>query len=293
MPVRLMMTSCQSSTDVISLHGLDKDQILLFKKIRVKPDVLEAFKADVSGALVGAKIARRYGWKVGQNVTLSELKGIGFNVSGILPQRDSADDFLIFVGRRFLQEADGESGISHYVLVKARHGEDSADLCRAIEALPLSVNVTSQTEEAMLDAVLGQLRDLIRLSRGIVIIVVLAVLLSVGNALSMATRDRGHEFGILRTVGFPRRAILKMVLAEGALQALAGALLGCLVVQIIGSAGLVTPIATCAITVFFVVGPAQWAATVLLVVAAAVLGTALPAWAAARLSIVGAIGREE
>ncbi len=293
MPVRLMMTSCQSSTDVIAVHGVDKEQLLTFRRHTVDSGQLAAFKGDVSGALVGAKIARRYGWKPGQNVTLTELNGISFNVRGILEKRGSADDFLIYVGRTFLQQAENEQGTSHYVLVKTRPGVEPSTVCRAIDDLPLTIQTTSQPEEALLTTILDQLADLVQLSRGIVAVVIVVVLIAVGNAISMATRDRSQEFGIIRTLGFPKRAIGAMVLGEGVIQGIIGGLLGCLAVQVLVWLGMIQSVATCAITVEFLTGLPEWGMAVGVVAAAAALGSLLPAWTASRLDIVRALRPEE
>jgi putative ABC transport system permease protein len=288
-----MMTSCQSSSDVIAIHGVDKDRLLVFRRLRVDPAPFAAFCADTSGALVGEKIARRYGWKLGQNVTLAELQGVSFNVRGIVPTRGAVDDFLIYVGRRFLQEAAGEQGVSHYVLVKPKPGLEVRDVCRAIDDLPLTVQVQSLPEEAVVTTVLDQLNDLVRLSRAVILIIVLVVLIAVGNAISMATRDRLREFGVLRTLGFPRRAVAVLVLGEGVLLGAIGAALGCLVVQGLSAAHLVRSVSTCALTVDFGCGAREWAATLALVVAAAALGSLAPAWAAARTDLVAALRPQE
>jgi putative ABC transport system permease protein len=287
------MTSCQSSSDVIAMHGVDKDLFLLFRKLELDPAELAAFKADAAGGLVGEGIAKRYGWKLGQNVTLAELEGVSFNVRGIFKRRGSADDFLIFTARRFLQEVDDRQGMSHYVLVKPKPGVDHAALCKTIAALPLTVNITAQPEQAQLMTILDQLYDLVRLSRGIILIVSMVVLIAVGNAIAMATRDRFREFGIMRTLGFPKRTILGMVLGEGVLQGLLGALAGCLVVQVLASAHLIRSVATCAVTVEFMVGSTEWLKVVAGIALAAGLGSILPAITAARLDIVTALRPKE
>ncbi|MBM4143363.1 MAG: ABC transporter permease [Lentisphaerae bacterium] len=293
MPVRLMMTSCQSSTDVIALHGVDKRLVRRFRNFDVAPGEWEEFAADTSGALVGAKIARRYGWRPGEHVTLQELEGVSFTVRGIVQPRGSADDFLIYVDRSFLQQIEDELGLSHYVLVKAAPGVDAAALCRAIAEMPFTVQVTAQPEEALVTTILDQLADLVRLSRAVVGIVIVVLLIAVGNAISMATRDRFREFGVLRTLGFPRRAVAFMVIGEGTLQGLVGALAGCLVVQGLAWAGLIRSVATCAMTVDFLVGPRPWAVSLAVVTLAAALGCLLPAWSASRVDILRALRPEE
>ena len=75
MPIKLLMTSCQSASDIIAMHGIDKDIFQKFRDYTVSADAVSAFRGDKSGALVGNMIADRYGWKVGQNVVLTELDG--------------------------------------------------------------------------------------------------------------------------------------------------------------------------------------------------------------------------
>jgi len=265
----------------------------MFRKYDVAPEQWAAFENDIAGALVGAKIARRYGWRLGQNVTLEELHGISFNVRGMLPPRGATDDFLIYVDRTFLQQADNELGISHYALVKSRPGIEPGDVCRQIDALPFTIQTASQPEEALVTTILDQLADLVRLSRGVVAVVIVVLLIAVGNAISMSTRDRFREFGILRTLGFPRPAVALMVLGEGVLQGIFGALIGCAAVQVAAWAGLVQSVSTCAVTVDFLVGFPQWITSLAVVTLAAGLGCLAPAWAASRLDIIEALRPEE
>ena len=288
-----MMTSCQSSTDVVAIHGVDKKLFTRFRAYDIEPAVMDAFREDAAGALVGEKMARRYGWKPGQKVTLTELKGISFNVIGILDQRGSADDYLIYTGRRFLQEADAEQGVSHYVLVKAEPGAEPTDICRAIDALPLTVQTLSQPEEALVTTILDQLADLVRLSRGVIAVIIGVVLIAVGNAISMTVMDRSQEFGVMRTIGFPRSAIAGVVVGEGLLQGVIGAMVGCLAVQILVWGHLVQAISTCALTVEFFLGITQWIMTIAVVAAAAALGSIVPAWRASQLNIVESLRSRE
>jgi putative ABC transport system permease protein len=294
MPVKLLMTSCQSASDIIAIHGVNKEKFLTFREYDVSPEALKTFRSDKSGALVGNMIARRYGWKVGQNVVLQELDGISFNISGIFTTDGSADDFLILADRRFLQEAVKEQGISNRVLIRLRPGADADAVAREIDTtLAMAVKTTTQREETFMSASVDQLRDMVTISRIVIVVIIAVILIAMGNAISMTTLERTREFGILRTLGFRRVAILTMVVSEGAIQALVGALVGCAVVQAIISANLIKSVSTCGITITLTTGAGVWLVGIGIICLGGLLGSLTPAWRASQLEIVTAIAHDE
>jgi len=293
MPVRLKMTPCMSMTDTVAIHGVNKEKLLDFRALQVEPAAVAAFKSDTTGALVGEKIASRYGWKVGDHVTLDRLEGFRFNIHGIFAAQGTADDFLIYVGRKYLQESENKQGLSHHVLVRIAPGADPDETCEAIAALPLTIQTSAQPERAMLAAVLDQLKDLVSVGRLVIVVVLAVILIAMGNAVAMATRDRTPEFGILRTLGYRRGMILGMVLSEGLLQAVIGAACGCAIVQVLVSGGFVQTVSTCGVSLSLTVGSDAWAAGIGAIIVAALLGSVIPAWNASRVNVVEAIKRED
>ncbi len=79
-----------------------------------------------------------------------------------------------------------------------------------------------------MSAAVEDLRETIDFSRWILLITLGVILVSVANTVSMATRDRVQEFGIIRSLGFQRRQVLGLVLSESVLISLAGGALGVL-----------------------------------------------------------------
>ena len=293
MPVKLLMTSCQSTSDIIAMHGVDKDLFQSFREYVIDDAGLTAFKNKKDGALVGDRIAARYGWKIGQNVTLTELKGVSFNVCGIFTTHGTADDFVILAGRKFLQEADEQQGISNMILVKLAPNANATKVKQQIDDLPFTFSPATQSEKAHLSAALEQLSDLVAVSQIVIGVIVFVILIAMGNAIAMATRERSREFGILRTLGYSRRAILSLVIGEGFMQTIVGGLLGCLTVQLIISFHLVKSISTCGFTVGFTAGPFVWSVGLGVIIAAGVCGSFIPAVRAANLDIVTAIRRND
>jgi len=293
MPVKLLMTSCQSTTDVVAVHGIDKGVFTKFRNYDLAPEPLAEFRGDTSGALVGSKIAARYGWRKGDTVTLDQLKGFSFTVSGIFSTPGSPEDYLILVGRRFLQEATDEQGISNQVLVKLVPGASPPAACEAVELLPLSTKVSCEMEEAFLSTSLDQLRDIVSVSRLVIATIAIVTLIAVGNAVSMATRERSGEIGILRTLGFQKGAILRMVLLEGLAQTIVGGVLGCLVAEALVRLQVLGSVSTCGLSVELTTGVWPWLGTIVGIAIAGTLGSAIPAWQLSRIDIVDAIRRED
>jgi putative ABC transport system permease protein len=293
MPVRLKMTPCMAMTDTVAVHGVDKERFLDFRSYQVDPAALEAFRGDAAGALVGEKLAARYGWRPGEHIVLDQLDNLRLNIHGLFSANGSAEDYIILAGRKYLQEAEEAQGVSNHVLVKLKAGVDPDAAAQAISELPLTTPTTAQPERAMLAATLDQLSDLVSASRIVIVVVLAVILIAMGNAISMATRDRTREFGILRTLGYSKAAIVGLVLGEALLQALVGGLVGCAIVQFLVSGNYLKTVSTCGMCINLTVGLLPWVAGVGAIMLAGALGALMPALNAARLDVVDAIRRED
>lgn len=295
MPVRLLTTACGSTSDAIAVHGINKDKYSEFSAYRqIVPSGDSDFMDRKNGALVERSIAGKRGWKIGDQVTLEEIGGLNFVVSGIFDSNSSSQDNTILVDRDFLQDAANERGISNHVLVKLVPTADSAETCRQIDSLPFSVKTHTQPEQIFLTTALNQLVDLIGISKAIIGVIIVVMLTAIGNAISMATKDRTAEFGILRTLGFRKVAILLMVLSEGLMQTFVGGVAGCLVLWSLIQFGIVSNIPTwgTTVTVTISMGVRTWLISIIVIVATGTLGSLIPAWLASQVDVCAAIRRE-
>ena len=66
--------------------------------------------------------------------------------------------------------------------------------------------------------------------------VTFTILLVLANTISMSTRERFREVGILKTLGFSRTEILMIIVGESAVIGLAGGALGCISATLLCSA---------------------------------------------------------
>jgi putative ABC transport system permease protein len=125
----------------------------------------------------------------------------------------------------------------------------------------------------------------------------LATAMSIGavfaamNTMYASVGARTREIGTLRVLGYRRRTIVLSFLIEGALLALIGGFLGCLLsLPLNGYATGTIGFETFSETVFeFTITPALCAKGLLFSVAVGIFGTLLPALRAARLPVIAAL----
>jgi putative ABC transport system permease protein len=118
--------------------------------------------------------------------------------------------------------------------------------------------------------------------------VTFTILLVSANTMAMSIRERIHEVGILKTLGFTPRGILGIILGEAALIAVGGGVLGLGLASLLCGVVRNGPLAFDALrnlTVPPVVAVAALAAAAFIGLVSALV----PAWSAARIPIIQAI----
>jgi ABC-type antimicrobial peptide transport system permease subunit len=179
------------------------------------------------------KTKGKYPWEVGGEYKLTELGDISVKFVGTFNSKNKVNNSVIFAGREFLQNLKGTRGEANQVFIKI---DDPANIEKVVEELdgdgpygiktkfPFSTMTVDQ-KSFMTNAV-QDLQTQIRVSHWIMLITIAVILIAVANTISMATRDRVQEIGILRSMGFRRVQISTLVLGESILLALAGGALG-------------------------------------------------------------------
>jgi putative ABC transport system permease protein len=212
---------------------------------------LEAFQKNKDGCAIGRKLATEEKLKVGDKLP---LKGAAYPVDLDLTIRciydgpsnrdlrmcflrwDYFDELLkkaVFSSNsaNSLKPASARvSGNAGMVFIRCKEADDMARLCKVIDEKYRNSDypTRTQTEEAfgkMFEEMLGDMRWMIRIISGAVIISLLCV---AANSMAMSMRERTGEVAVLKAIGFSRRLVLFMVLAEAVLVAGMGGVLGSL-----------------------------------------------------------------
>ncbi len=186
---------------------------------------------DRSGLLAGELLMKKYGWKLGQKIT---LKGDIYPVNLELTIRATfkgPDETGVYFHHQAIEEAIPRvKGFVGWYWIKA-------DSLAAVERLPKeidamfdnsSVPTRTETEKEMQNGFVSMLGNVKLMVTGISMVIVLVILLIAGNTMAMAARERVTEIAVLRTLGYPKGTILAMMLGESVLLALVGGTIGAL-----------------------------------------------------------------
>jgi putative ABC transport system permease protein len=212
--------------DQVIVHGVDKHKFESFREYRLTGGSMEDFRAARDGALVGASIARRKSWNVGETVDLRGQLGLLLEVKGVFVSGNEDEDNTILAGMDYVQDQYNARGQANFVMVKLHPEARAETVAAAIDALPTPTGTNSQAEKAFVSGMIEDLADMIALSRLVILLTLGVVLVSVANAVSMSVRDRTRQLGVMRTLGFRRGQILGLVMTEAALVCVLGGVLG-------------------------------------------------------------------
>ena len=290
MPVRFLLSNCQTTTDLVAVHGIDPQKLRTFRRLVLPEEQYRAFQAERGAALVGRQMAEKYGWQVGEQVTLKELRGVSFLVRGIFTAPGSSLESVILVDREYLERSVQQVGIATMFVVLADSQQHLDAISAAIDAEFANAETQTKTgpEKAFIAGSVEDFASMVRFAQMVAYGALLLLLAAVANSVSMSVRDRVREMAVLRTLGYRRGRVVRLVLAESVLVALLAAAIGC------ASAVLVSRLGGFAISVEgYTITPHLSTQIALLSLAAGgflgLLGAYLPARAGARRPIVAAL----
>ncbi len=226
-PVQVVVNNCGASLDVITFRGIPEGSLTRYAPeisvIEGDPAVWD--KRD-DGALLGEQFARRRGLKPGDSF---DAVGIRVHVAGIIKSPFAQDNNVAYVKLPFLQQASKTGlGVVTQFNVRVNTSADLKPVAAAIDARFKSAQQPTNTrpEKAFFAESAGQLIELIGFTRWLGLGAVIAVIGLVANAILLVVRGRVKENAVLRTLGYPGRAIMLLVVSEGGMLGFLGGLLG-------------------------------------------------------------------
>src|SRR5262245_57995545 len=212
--------------------AVDPDQFFnVYGEIHTEtPEQKEAFLRNRTASLAGINLAKRFGWKVGDRITLEGtiFPGNAETTLAGLVEGGGAESAFYF-SWDYLNEIFPQNIASTFV-VKVKNHDELPAVGQAIDAtfLNTSAPTKTETEAAFILSFMSMWGNVRVLVMSISTVVLFTVVLVAANTMAMSIRERTGEIAILKTLGFAPKQILGMMVAESAVIALAGGLLGAL-----------------------------------------------------------------
>jgi putative ABC transport system permease protein len=273
----------QFATDADEYFDVAADKI-------IPPDQLEAWKKDRAGCVADVVLANKFHWKIGDHI---HLQGTIFPTNLDLTLRgiytiDPPTSALHFHAKYLEESVPWFKDTAGFYFTRVDTPEDMPNVARAIDEMFHSTPVPtkSESEQAFrLDfiATLGNVKAFILSICGAV---VFTTLLVCGNTMAMSIRERTREVAVLRTLGFTRESILRLLLSESLalslIGGLAGAVLATALIKFISRPGVGLPVAM----------HMTWATAAVVLAVSALVGVAsglIPSYRASHLGIVDAL----
>jgi putative ABC transport system permease protein len=115
-----------------------------------------------------------------------------------------------------------------WIVSKVASASEAARVSKTIDGMfdTRDIQTLSMSERAMNASFLGMLSTLLTAIDYVSLVIVVIMMLILGNTIAMSVRERTHEYGVLRAIGFRPKHIAGLVLGEAAAIGLAGGLLG-------------------------------------------------------------------
>ena len=195
------------------------------------------FIKDRKGCIVGRKTAARFGWKIGDTITLDGTIFTGkwdFTIRGIYQGRDkNTDETALFFQFDYLNETMKKTvkpradQVGFYI-VSVKDPDRGAEIAIAIDKLFKNsyAETLTESEKSFTKSFLSMMEAIImaiEIVSYIIIIIIMAVMV---NTMAMTTRERIGEYAVLKTMGFDGRHIATIIFGESFVITAMGLILG-------------------------------------------------------------------
>jgi putative ABC transport system permease protein len=193
-------------------------------------DQKNAFIAGRTAALAGSSLRRRFGWKIGDRVTLQGTilpVNVETTIAGFIDGGGSDANF--YFHWEYLDELFPQ-GATQAFFIKASNPNQLPAISEAVDAMfaNSTAPTRTETESAFIVEVFSMWGNVRLLVLSISTVILFTVILVALSTMSMSIRERTAEIAVLRTLGFVPFHIVGMIVGESCMISASGGVLGAL-----------------------------------------------------------------
>jgi putative ABC transport system permease protein len=268
--------------------------LALYPEYRLSDEERLAFIRDRQGAIVGRKLATKFGWQIGDTIPIRGTIYPGtwtFTLRGIWEGAEAkTDESQMLFHWAYLNESVRKvapkqaDAIGVYVL-GINEPQNAALIGQRVDAgfkNSLAETLT-ETESAFQLSFVSMSEAILAAVQAVSLIIVVIIMAVMANTMTMTARERLAEYATLKALGFPPGFVVKLLFGESLLIALIGGVAGLLITLPIaaafgGAVGTLFPV--------FQVSELTMALQLGAALVVGVVAAAWPAWKMSRIDIV-------
>jgi putative ABC transport system permease protein len=209
----------------------------MYPEFIVPPGQLEAFFTEKNAAIVGVKLADRFGWAPGDRIQMGGTIFPGtweFVIRGIYTgARENTDENTFYCRWDYVDEelrrtTPTRGGYIGTYIIEIDDPLRAAEISRNIDALfeNSASETRTETEEAFSLSFVAMGSSIVLGLQAISVLVIGVVMLVLGNTMAMTARERVSEYAVMKTLGFRPFHITGLVFGESLFMAALGWLAG-------------------------------------------------------------------
>jgi putative ABC transport system permease protein len=203
---------------------------VVYEDLGIDPQALDEFRRRRDAMLVGRQTLRKYGWKIGDRVTLKSTVfpvDLDLRIVGEIP---IDADPRAWLQREYLTQALQAQGILFdqvgIIWARVDDAERVNEVMRSIDDLfrNSEAETASETEKSFFGNFFANLQGFVTVILLVTGMVTLCIVFIAANTASMSIRERVGEIAVMKALGFRWRTLFGMLVLEAALlSTLAGA----------------------------------------------------------------------
>jgi len=214
-----------------------KTYLAMYPEIIIPSEQMTAFLRDRKGAVAGRKLVERFGWKIGDIVTLKGTIFPGnwdFVIRGIYRGRDNTvDETAFFFQWEYLNETLKKAGRSWtdkagWYLIEIKDPHIAADVSQRIDKTfknSLAETLT-ETEKAFQLSFISMTEAIVVAIKLVSFVIIFIIMAVVANTMAMTARERIGEYAVFKTLGFRGFHIGGLIFGESIIITMIGAVFG-------------------------------------------------------------------
>ncbi len=217
-----------------------KTYLDLYPEFVIPPDQKLSFLKERKGCVVGRKLAKRFGWKIGDAIVLRGTIFPGnweFVLSAIYRGRDKTIDenqfffhwdYLNETMKKVLPRRADQVG---FYIIGTSSPDIAASTSKSVDSLFKNsfAETLTETEKAFQMSFIALSQTILTVIQLVSLVVIVIILAVVANTMAMSVRERMNEYAVFKTLGFGGFYLSILILGESLLITAIGCAIGIIV----------------------------------------------------------------